>query len=365
MRYSTFISYNHRDRAWASWLHRALETWRVPKRLHGRDAPFGRIGERLPPVFRDREELATSADLAESVKQALAEAATLVVICSPNSAKSRWVDEEVRAFIAMGRQDRIRLVIVDGEPHSGDPATECLPPAILEMASEPLAADARRGQDGRSAAKLKLLAGILDVPYDELRQRETARRQRRLTLIAIASFIGFLAMGGLAVYALITRNEAVRQHELAQQRTLTSERTLEFMTGMFRVSDPSEARGETITAREIVDRGAAMLERGLDDEPAVKAELGITLSEVYGALGLYRRSDELIRQSLAVRHDQPEIRARQLAALGESQSRLGEYDAAIRNFSRAAQMLPEARIATPGLRARILAGLGQAQSAVG
>ena len=92
MRYSAFISYNHRDRDWAVWLHRALERYGVPKRLWGRPAPWGEIGNRLPPVFRDRDELATSSDLASSVKEALAESAFLVVVCSPNSARSKWVD---------------------------------------------------------------------------------------------------------------------------------------------------------------------------------------------------------------------------------------------------------------------------------
>lgn len=365
MRYSAFISYNHRDKRWATWLHRALEQYRIPNHLRGREGPFGPIGDRLPPVFRDRDELATSADLAESVKQALGEAETLVVVCSPDAARSRWVDEEVRTFIALGRRDKIRLIIVDGEPHSADPERECLPPAIRAMDAEPLAADVRPGQDGRAAARLKLIAGILELPYDELRQREAQRRQKRLAAIAIASTIGFLLMGGLAVYALLTRAEAVRQHELAQQRTLTAERTLEFVKQMFRVADPSEAQGEEISAREVVDRGAAMLSGDLDEEPAVKAELAVTLSEVYGALGLYQRSDQLIRESFGVRHDQRGIMALQWAALGESQSRLGDYAAAIRSFGLAAAALPEADVATEALRARILIGLGEARSAQG
>ena len=206
MRYSAFISYNHRDRDWAVWLHRALERYSIPQRLVGHPAPWGQIGERLPPVFRDRDELATSSDLAASVKQALAGSATLVVICSPNSAKSKWVDEEIRTFIAAGREQFIRLIIVDGEPHSPDPARECLPPSLIrDGAPEPLAADVRKEGDGRAAAKLKILAGILGVPYDELRQREAARRQKRLAIIAVAASIGFLVMAGLTVFAFISR----------------------------------------------------------------------------------------------------------------------------------------------------------------
>ena len=69
MRYSAFISYSHKDRAWAGWLHRELERYRLPKALVGRDSPVGVLERKLPPVFQDREELAASSDLAQSVRR--------------------------------------------------------------------------------------------------------------------------------------------------------------------------------------------------------------------------------------------------------------------------------------------------------
>src|SRR5579863_454983 len=66
-RYRAFISYSHQDRAWADWLHRALETYRVPRRLVGRSTAAGIVPRRLAPVFRDREELASAIDLGERV----------------------------------------------------------------------------------------------------------------------------------------------------------------------------------------------------------------------------------------------------------------------------------------------------------
>ena len=361
MRYSAFISYNHRDRGWAMWLHRALEGYRIPKRLWGRASPWGNLGARLPPVFRDRDELATSSDLAASVQAALSDAATLVVICSPNSAASKWVDQEVRSFIDAGRRDRIRLIIVGGEPHAADPALECLPLALREGGPEPLAADIRKTADGKQGAKLKVLAGILDVPYDELRQREAARRQQRLAVLAAASFAGFLVMGCLTVFALFSRAEAMRQRQVAEQRTVTAERTLDFVQGMFQLADPSEARGASITAREIVDRATGRLTSSLHDQPTVRAELGVTLAEVYGALGLYQRSDRLIRWTFGIPNQQAATAARQLTALGESRLRLGEYPAAERHFRAARHLAGEA---SSDLRSRILAGLGQSLSAL-
>jgi tetratricopeptide (TPR) repeat protein len=361
MRYSAFISYNHRDRDWAVWLHRALERYSVPKRLWGRPSPWGEIGERLPPVFRDRDELATSSDLASSVKEALADSATLVVICSPHSAKSKWVDQEIQTFIAAGRAKFIRLIIVDGEPHSPDPARECLPPSLIrDGAPEPLAADVRDEGDGKEAAKLKILAGILGVPYDELRQREAARRQKRLAVIAVAASVGFLVMAGLTIFAFFSRAEAIEQRQLAERRMITAERTVDFVKSMFKLADPEEASGASITAREIVDRGAARLDSAeLDREPMVKAELGVTLGEVYGALGLYRKSDSLIRRTFSIQHGEPATLARQLNALGQSQLRLGEFEQAERTFRRA---WPQASAASPSVRSEILVGLGTALS---
>ena len=367
LKYSAFISYNHRDRNWAVWLHRALERYSIPPRLRGRETPFGLLGKRLPPVFRDRDELASGSDLAAAVRQGLEDSAFLIVICSPNGARSRWVNEEIRSFIAMGRRDRIRLIIVSGEPMSADPELSALPPAILEGADgEPLAADARPGQDGKQGAKLKLLAGLLGVPYDELRQREAARRQRRLAIIAGASSVGFAVTTGLAIAAIIARQQAEEARRIAEQRTMTAERTLSFVKGMFRVSDPSIAQGEgeKITAREVVDRGARMLETGLEKEPAAKADLGVTLAEVYNALGLYRRGYEIVGATLKLRHDEGDVRVRQLTTLGETQALLGDYDRAAENFRRARTLLGSPRV-TPALRARVLFDLGQVQSGQG
>jgi len=361
MRYSAFISYNHRDRDWAVWLHRALERYSVPKRLWGRPAPWGEIGQRLPPVFRDRDELATSADLAASVKEALADSAFLVVVCSPNSARSKWVDEEIKTFVAAGREKLIRLIIVDGEPHSPDPDRECLPPSLVrEGAPEPLAADVRKEGDGKQAAKLKILAGVLGVPYDELRQREAARRQKRLAAIAVAASIGFLVMAGLTVFAFISRADAIRQRQLAEKRTITAERTLGFVKDMFKQADPEDASGATITAREIVDRGVAQLNSPeLDREPMVKAELGVTLADVYGALGLYRQSDALVRRTFAIQHGEPATLARQLNALGQSQLRLGQFEAAEGTFRKAWAL---GGTASDSTRSLILNGLGSTLS---
>ena len=239
--YRAFLSYSHQDEAWARWLHKAIETYRVPRRLVGQTTAAGIIPRRLAPVFRDRDELASATDLGRKVNEALAESANLIVICSPAAAASRWVNEEVLAYKRLGRAERIFCLIVGGEPNAtslpGRAGEECFCEALrfavdgagrlTRERTEPIAADVRPNGDGKSNARLKLIAGMLDVGFDALKQREQQRRNRKWALLAAASFAGMLLTGGLSIYALRARSEAIAQRGEA-------EGLIEFMLGDLR-----------------------------------------------------------------------------------------------------------------------------------
>ncbi|HEV8693311.1 MAG TPA: TIR domain-containing protein [Lysobacter sp.] len=232
MRFRAFLSYSHADAAWARWLLRRLETYRVPSRLVGTRGTYGEIGPRLGTFFRDRDELPSSGDLGATINDALVESDALIVVCSPTAARSRWVNAEVEAFRASSRGDRVLCFVIAGEPGSTDPAQRCFPPALLARAGdgnaiEPLAADARREGDGRERAFLKLVAGLLGVGYDRLAQREAQRRQRRLAWVAGLAVVGMLLMGSLTVVAMRARREA-------EQQRAQAEGLIEFMIGDLR-----------------------------------------------------------------------------------------------------------------------------------
>jgi tetratricopeptide (TPR) repeat protein len=229
MKYRGFISYSHSDAQVATRLHRWLEAYRVPRRLVGRETPFGPVPARLHPIFRDREELPTSADLGGQIQTALAASATLIVVCSPRAAMSRWVNEEILAYKRLGRADRILCLIVDGEPNAtgkpGRAEEECFPPALRfhlapdgtlsGIPAEPIAADLRTVGDGRRDAFLKVAAGLTGVGFDELRQRELQRQVRRAFTVSAVSLALLAVMAGLAVVALLARREAVQQRAVA------------------------------------------------------------------------------------------------------------------------------------------------------
>jgi len=218
-KYWAFISYSHRDQAWAEWLHRALETYRVPRRLAGRGSAGGTLPHRLYPVFRDQEELPSSPNLSSAIDRALQQSRTLIVIASPHAAVSKWVDQEIARFRALGRGDRILCLIVDGEPHAGlQPGSgllECFPPSLRTADGvEPVGADLRPGKDGKPLARLKLIAGLLGVGLDELRRREQRRRRLRNLGLAALSLAAFLALGGLWLLQQREKREALAQQAL-------------------------------------------------------------------------------------------------------------------------------------------------------
>jgi len=229
MKYHAFISYSHADENWGSWLHRSLETYRTPKPLIGKATNRGEpVPERVFPIFRDREELPTSADLGSTISDALEQARYLIVICSKASAKSRWVNEEIKAFKKMGRSNRILALIVDGEPNAaeGKPGVgvdeECFPQALkhplgndgeldLGTIAEPIAADVRPGKDGKQDGLLKLLAGLLGVNFDDLKRRDEIRRRKRQQAIVTTA-------GSLAVIFAILAGFAVWQWQESERR---------------------------------------------------------------------------------------------------------------------------------------------------
>ena len=174
------------------------------------------IPARLMPIFRDRHELAASADLGRDIRDALAGSRFLIVLCSPAAAASRWTGAEIDAFKKMRPDGCVLAAIIDGEPFAsempGREAEECFPPALrhaydkrgrpTKKRAEPIAADLRDSGDGRRLGFLKIVAGMLGVGLDELVQREAVRRQKRLRLIAGASLAGMLVTSTLSVVAL-------------------------------------------------------------------------------------------------------------------------------------------------------------------
>jgi formylglycine-generating enzyme required for sulfatase activity len=208
--YRAFISYSHADTGWARWLHRALESFHIDKDLAGRETATGTIPPTLRPIFRDRDDFTAGKTLTEQTLAALDASAALIVICSPTAAKSRYVNQEIRAFKSRYPKRPVIPLIVAGKPD--DRTSECFPPALkfkldaagqaTGEADELLAADAQELGDGKNLALAKVVAGLIGVHSDEIfrradRERRAALRRRRRIQGVFALLVLALALGGL------------------------------------------------------------------------------------------------------------------------------------------------------------------------
>jgi len=234
-KYKAYISYSHRDERWAKWLHKALESYRVPRKLVGTGTAIGEVPSRIKPVFRDRDDLSSASDLGGTVKQALNDSENMIVVCSPDAAASHWVNEEIRQFASLGRQKQIFCVIVDGEPGSAGVASTCFPVALAEIGlEEPLAADIRKWADGQRLSKLKLVAGMLGLSLDQLRRRDLQKRQRAWAMAAVAS----VAVAAVLVTAVTARIAAQQRRDSGESLVVYKLNELRTMLNV--ENDPSE-----------------------------------------------------------------------------------------------------------------------------
>jgi len=240
-KYWAFLSYSHHDKAVAKRLQRQLETYRLPRRLVGRETSEGPVPARVLPVFRDRDELHAGADLKSSVQDALSRSRWLIVVCTPDAARSPWVNREIIEFKKLRGERHVLALIVRGEPFASDmtgrEAEECFPPALRRSLTpegvaegeplEPIAADMRKHGDGPQRAMLKLLAGMVGVSFDDLVRRDLQRRMRWMSALAGASVLGVMVFALMAVMAVRARNEA-------QLQRVQAEGLIEFMLGDLR-----------------------------------------------------------------------------------------------------------------------------------
>ena len=180
--YDAFISYKHGpvDSAAAKALQKNLEHFHVPIIAGKAKGEGGR--KRIRRVFLDEGELSATPAFASRIRQALKNSRWLIIVCSPATKDSPWVDLEIRTFLEFHDRDHILAVMTSGEP------ADIFPEAFAGSGSLPdemLAADARGAtvyevvRKLRGDALLRVAAPILGLTYDDLRQRHRVYRLQR------------------------------------------------------------------------------------------------------------------------------------------------------------------------------------------
>jgi tetratricopeptide (TPR) repeat protein len=314
LKYRAFISYSHADTNWAKWLHRALEGFTIDKDLVGRETATGAIPKALRPVFRDRDDFTAGHTLSDQTLAALDASHALIVICSSESAKSRYVNEEVRLFKSRHPERPVIPLIVGGKP--GDAEQECFAPALKfkldadgQITDEPvelLAADAREEGDGKSLALAKVVAGQLGVSSDDIfRRAQRERRRRQQRWIAGLSVVA-LMLAGLAVWAEINRREAVAQRQEAERNFEVAKQGANSL--VFDIAqalrDQQGMRTETVrrilgTAEQVIDK---LVAKSNGNPGLLNIQVGMLdeIAKTYAVQGDTAKWDEAAQKGLAI-----------------------------------------------------------------
>lgn len=188
-RYYAFISYRSTDVKWAIWLQKKLEAYALPTALQQKRKS---LPKHLRPIFRDGTDINVG-ELKRELDDKLDQSEYLIVLCSPQSAASPWVGEEITRFCESGRRDKIVALIIDGSPYCDIPGKECYHPVLKKYFPKGETIDSDRQLLGadihtagpessyrkRERAFMQVVAAILQLPFEELWNRRKAQLIRR------------------------------------------------------------------------------------------------------------------------------------------------------------------------------------------
>ena len=314
---------------------------------------------RLYPIFRDRDELAGAAQLGPLIEQALDDSSHLIVLCSPQAVGSRWVNEEIRMFKAMGRAERVLCLIMDGNPMvedlNGDSDNECIPLAarrevdeegrITDHKHEPAAADLRVSGDGEKDALLKIIAGLLGLGLDDLKQRDLLARQKRLARIASISAVLAISAIGLAVYAFYQQQQAsLAKANAEEERKLTEEELAKtqaittFVQNLFFSLDPQNtAVMDTQLIKTMLDQGSSRASE-LSGEPEIEARIRLCLGKSYRSIRSYDKAQVELERVLELFEN---LTAKESPARMQAMKEIALVHDALGNYVQAQPMLVE------------------------
>lgn len=198
-KYFAFISYSSKDYKWGKRVQHKLEHYRMPATLC---SEYGWKRKPINPVFFAPTDILPG-PLTEELKARLNDSKHLIVICSPNSAQSDWVGQEIEYFYKGLERKDIHFFIVDGTPHTGDKTTECFN-SVVETLGMPeiLGANiheriSRWSWINKERAYVQLITKLLCVEFDSIWKRHRRMLIEKLLAWCIGIFVIFSAIIGV------------------------------------------------------------------------------------------------------------------------------------------------------------------------
>lgn len=304
-KYIAFISYRHLplDKSIAKKIHGLVEHYNIPK-----DIAQNYGSKKIGKVFRDEEELPASDNLTEQIQYALDRSEYLLVICSPGTPESVWVEREIEYFLSHHDRKKMIAVLVDGSPEESFPkllTTVYDEDGGILSRVEPLAANLTDGSHRYAKNNLKreivrIYAALLNVPFDQLWQRERRYRNRRRLIIASA--VGLLLLAFSIYTGVKNRQISERNRQIEKQNAEIEQQYSEL--------DKSRAEAVLRESELLTEKGdlqnavKRILELTDTDEHRDKYDVGIA-KQLFSALsaGQYRnylRTTAVIEQDYTI-----------------------------------------------------------------
>lgn len=196
--YLAFISYQRKDEAVAKRLQHTLEFYNLPIAVIEKHPERPELKDGIRPIFVDMTELGDEPFLEPAINRALKESWFLIVICSPRSAKSEWVNKEVKYFQERKRTKRIIPFIIEGTPNAQLKEEECCTPLMQRLLIECELLGININEMGFDAAAVKVVSRMFHVGFRSLwnryaKEKEEEQRklkeQRDLLLVAQSRFV--------------------------------------------------------------------------------------------------------------------------------------------------------------------------------
>lgn len=317
--YDAFISYRHEefDSKVAAYIHKGLEAFRVPRALNRDGMRYS-----IKRVFRDQEELPTSPDLSRSIADALANSRYLIVVCSPSTPVSKWVEKEVEYFIKEGRTDRIILVHMDGELENSIPH----PLRNVDLAGIPII-DIRSSNTKQSLGILKYeIAGIAAVVLGLSKDELSKALHTRSIVRAVSSSLVIIMV--LVVYSINGYAEWIKAEEA--HKTALQELNRASREWNIAKSD----RDRLLGFLQNITFGMGLV---LKDYP----EAQLTLLDIYSDnLSVIEKVESEIGDSKSLRKARI-YKCEYYRQIGLIWNRKGDYDKAIQYYSKGLELAKE------------------------
>jgi Tetratricopeptide repeat len=166
-------------------------------------------------------------------------------------------------------------------------------------------------------------AALRNFVFDSQDRYRAQRRRKRRTITATVT-----ALALLTIAASVASVVAFRQRDKALLQQAAAIRTTQFMVSLFENADPDQNRGDTITVREVLDKGAQDAEKSLEHQPALRADILTAMGGSYSGLGKFETAKTLLAQAMSDQHGTEsldESRVRTLSTAGLNLYLAGEY----------------------------------------